>query len=157
MQFDAWLKHVVSGDGTVQVRSQQRAHAHAGPPAHSLVLGVLSCATRVCILGCVRLIATTFVLPLASLCVSCSQSIPAPYLPVVHIPPDMLAVRVPGLGGAPLLLPLKYLYLAGILVGLWLCSGLIARHFGSFLYLIFALSILVPGYELLRDVYTKYA
>lgn len=83
------------------------------------------------------------------------QSLPAPWLPVVHIPADMLSLTVPVLG--PVLLPLKWLYVSALLLALWMGAGVIARHFGSFLYIVFALSIIVPGFELLRDVYVKYA
>ena len=82
------------------------------------------------------------------------QSFPAPYLPAVHIPDDMLAVQLPHLG--LVLLPLKWLYGGVILVSLWFLAPIISRHFGSFLYIIFALSIIVPGYELVKDVYDKY-
>lgn len=74
---------------------------------------------------------------------------------MVHIPPDMLSLNLPVVGAV--LLPLKWLYASAILLVLWMGSGIISKHFGSFLYIIFALSIIVPGFELLRDVYTKYA
>ena len=74
---------------------------------------------------------------------------------MVHIPPDMLSLTLPVMGSV--LVPLKWLYVGGILLALWMGAGIISKHFGSFLYIIFALSIIVPGFELLRDVYTKYA
>jgi hypothetical protein len=82
------------------------------------------------------------------------QSLAAPMIPVVHIPADVFPVPLPGVG--LVFLPLKYLALAGILIAIVLAMPLFNRYGAKLVYFIFLLSILLPGYELLSDVYTKY-
>jgi curved DNA-binding protein CbpA len=85
-------------------------------------------------------------------------AIPAPFVPVLHIADDVLPVYVPGMTGGPhLLVPLRWLYVGGLVLALWLLAPLISRHFSSFLQIIFALSIAVPAFELLRDLAAKYS
>jgi len=85
------------------------------------------------------------------------RSLPAPIIAAVHIPDDVLPVHIPGVPGGPLLVPLRWLYIGGILVTLWLFAPLISKHFSSFLQIIFALSIAVPAFELAKDVFAKYS
>lgn len=76
------------------------------------------------------------------------KSIPAPHVPVVHIPDDQLAITMPIVG--QVLLPLRWVYGCAIILALIIGAPLLSQHFGKFLYIIFALSIIVPGFELVR-------
>ncbi len=82
------------------------------------------------------------------------SSVPTPYVAAVHIPDDHLALHVRGWG--LVLVPLRWLYVLAIVLGLWIFAPIISRHMSSFLQLIFALSIAVPAFEFLKDLYAKH-
>ena len=83
-----------------------------------------------------------------------AKSLTAPYIPVVHIPDDVWAVTLPQPLGM-IFVPLKYLYLAAIIIGLFVGYPLIAKYGANLLYLVFLLSIAIPGFELVKDVLVK--
>jgi len=80
-------------------------------------------------------------------------SVPAPSIPVVHVPDDVWLVHLPVAG--PIQVPLRWLYACGIVISFIVFFPLISQHFGKFLYFIFAMSIVVPAFELIKDVYDK--
>lgn len=71
-----------------------------------------------------------------------------------HLPPDVLPVHLPYFG--LVLLPLKSLALVCILIAIVLAMPLLNRFGARAVYFLFLLSILVPGIELMKDVYEKY-
>jgi hypothetical protein len=74
---------------------------------------------------------------------------------VLHIPDDVWALHLPVLGQVHL--PLTWVYSIAILLAIWLLLPLIRRHFASFLYLLFAMSIALPAYEFMKDLVAKYS